>query len=133
MSWYLALLVRGSSVDGVPDPLGAGDLLYRLIEATNAEGAYTRALEQGVACGESLTDGDGKNVIMSFLGLADLVPIASPVLENGVEVYSLLLDREPGARVASKDQLTVFAPTEPPEEIDQPIFGRARDEEDSGS
>jgi hypothetical protein len=131
VSWYLALLVRGSSLDGVEDPARFGDLLYRVIEATNAEGAYTRALEQGNACGETLTDIDGGTVTMTFLGLADLVAIGSPTLENGVEVYSQVIEKEPIGRVVLKEQLTVFVPDEPPIEADQPIFGRARTDEDA--
>ena len=129
MSWYLALLVRGSSIDGVPDSEAIGDILYRVIEATDAEGAYTRALEQGDACGETVTDLDGRTVTMTFIGLADIVAIDSPTLENGVEVYSQLIEKEPGERVVLKEQLTVFAPVELPSEADQPIFGRARTEE----
>lgn len=108
-----------------------GDILYRVIEATDAEGAYTRALEQGNTCGETLTDLEGRTVTMTFIGLADIVAIGSPVLENGVEVYSQLIEKEPGERVVLKEQLTVFAPDEPPIEADQPIFGRARTEEDA--
>jgi Domain of unknown function (DUF4288) len=128
VSWYLALLVRGSSIDGVPDSDAMGDILYRVIEATDAEGAYTRALEQGNTCGETLTDLEGRTVTMTFIGLADIVAIGSPVLENGVEVYNQLIEKE---RVVLKEQLTVFAPDEPPIEADQPIFGRARTEEDA--
>jgi Domain of unknown function (DUF4288) len=131
VSWYLALLVRGSSIDGVPDSDAMGDILYRVIEATDAEGAYTRALEQGNTCGETLTDLEGRTVTMTFIGLADIVAIGSPVLENGVEVYSQLIEKEPGERVVLKEQLTVFAPDEPLIEADQPIFGRARTEEDA--
>jgi hypothetical protein len=131
VSWYLALLVRGSSIDGVPDSDAMGDILYRVIEATNAEGAYSRALEQGNACGETLTDLEGRTVTMTFIGFADLVAINSPILENGVEVYSQLIEKEPGERVVLKEQLTIFVPDEPLIEADQPIFGRARTDEDA--
>ena len=47
MTWYMAVLVRGSFVDGTLDEERLGDKLFRLIEAPDAEMAYRRAVELG--------------------------------------------------------------------------------------
>src|SRR5689334_15136562 len=95
MSWYMAVLVRGAHVDGRLEDDRLGDLLYRLVEATDAEGAYERALALGEAASEEYDDEDGTKVTLSFLGLADLMEIGASELVHGTEVYSQLVHRKP--------------------------------------
>lgn len=129
MTWFMAVLVRGSFVEDSPDEDRMGDLLFRLVEAPDSERAYGRALEIGAACGESLTDPDGHAVTMRFLGLADLTQISSSDLGEGVEVYSELVEKRPSERVVAREQLTVFGPDEPPpfSDDEQPIFSSPRE------
>ena len=106
--WFMAVLVRGSKVDGELDEDRMGDLLYRLVSATDAEGAYARALEIGGAATETYTDDDGTVVSLEFLGLADLTEIGALELQDGAEVYSQLIPKKPSGMVAQKEELTVF-------------------------
>jgi hypothetical protein len=111
MSWFMAVLVRGAHVDGTLDDERIGDLLYRLVEATDAEGAYERAVELGRAAADEYDDEDGTRVTLAFLGLADLTEIGPGPLEHGTEVYSQLLHNKPSEMVvANKEELTVFEP-----------------------
>ena len=114
--WFMALLARGShDADGDADDDHMGDLLYRLVEAADAEEAYRKAVELGAGLSDPYTDDDGTTWTLRFLGLADLTAIAEEKLEHGVEVYSELIARRPSDRVVPKGQLTVFEPDEPPE------------------
>lgn len=106
--WYMAVLVRGAHVGGVLDDERLGDMLYCLIEATDAEGAHERALALGKESSDTYDDEDGTSVTLSFLGLADLTEIAADTLGHGVEVYSQLIPRAPAEMVVAKEELTVF-------------------------
>lgn len=111
MSWFMAVIVRGAHVDGNLDDERIGDLLYRLVEARDAEDAYARALELGRAAVDEYDDEDGKRVTLGFLGLADLTEIGPGPLEHGTEVYSQLLHEKPSEMVVGeKEELTVFEP-----------------------
>ena len=106
----MAVMVRGSFVDGELDEDRMGDKLYRLVSGADAEAAYTRALELGEEAVDTYTDDDGKPVSMEFLGLADLTEIGSLELRDGAEVYSELIPKKPSDLVAEKEELTVFEP-----------------------
>jgi uncharacterized protein DUF4288 len=108
--WFMAILIRGSEVDGSLDEQRIADKLYRLVRAADAEEAYRRALELGPSCAETYTDDDGTLVNLNFLGLADLTEIAAPEIGDGTEVYSQLISK-PAEYVKEKEQLTVFEPT----------------------
>ena len=108
MAWYMAVLVRGAHVNGVLDDERLGDLLYRLVQAEDAEGAYASAVELGGASSDEYDDDDGTKVTLGFLGLADLMEIAADELGHGTEVYSQLLPHKPGEMVVEKEELTVF-------------------------
>jgi hypothetical protein len=110
MSWFMAVIVRGAHVDGTLDDERLGDLLYRLVEATDADGAYERALELGRAGVDEYDDEEGTHVTLAFLGLADLTEIGPGPLGHGSEVYSQLLHDKPSEMVAAKEELTVFEP-----------------------
>ena len=111
MTWYMAVLVRGAHVDGVLQDDRLGDMLYRLVEASDAEGAYQRALELGRAAVDEYDDEDGTRVTLSFLGLADLNEIGPGPLGHGTEVYSQLLHEKPSEMVVTnKEELTLFEP-----------------------
>lgn len=104
----MAVLVRGSRVDGQWDEDRMGDMLYRLVSASDAEGAYARALELGRSTSDTYTDDDGKVVSLEFLGLADLTEIGALELQDGAEVYSQLIQKNPSEMVAQKEELTLF-------------------------
>lgn len=108
MKWYMAVLVRGAHVDGVLDDERLGDLLYRLIQAPDAEAAYARAVELGAGSSDDYDDEDDTKVTLAFLGLADLMEIAADELVHGTEVYSQLLPHKPREMVVEKAELTVF-------------------------
>ena len=110
MSWFMAVIVRGAHVEGTLDDERLGDMLYRLVEATDADGAYERAVELGRALVDEYDDEDGTRVTLASLGLADLTEIGSGPLEHGTEVYSQLLHNKPSEMVVAKEELTVFEP-----------------------
>lgn len=116
--WFMAVLVRGAHVDGVLDDERLGDMLYCLIEATDAEGAHERALALGKESSDTYDDEDGTSVTLSFLGLADLTEIAAETLGHGVEVYSQLIPRAPAEMVVAKEELTVFEIDEDEEDLE---------------
>jgi hypothetical protein len=108
--WFMAIMIRGSEVDGSLDEGRIADKLYRLVRAADAEEAYRRALELGPSCAETYTDDDGTLVNLNFQGLGDLTEIAAPEIGDGTEVYSQLISK-PADHVKTKEQLTVFEPT----------------------
>lgn len=113
MSWFMAVIVRGAHLDGrlVEDRLG--DLLYRLIEATDADAAYERAVELGRAESEEYDDEDGTSVTLAYLGLADLTEIGPDAPGHGTIVYSQLLPHRPSEMVVTaREELTVFEPAD---------------------
>ena len=110
MSWFMAVIVRGARVEGTLDDERLGDMLYRLVEATDADGAYERAVELGRALVDEYDDEDGTRVTLASLGLADLTEIGPGPLEHGTEVYSQLLHNKPSEMVVAKEELTVFEP-----------------------
>ncbi|MEP6993141.1 MAG: DUF4288 domain-containing protein [Acidobacteriota bacterium] len=122
MTWYMAVLVRGSFVDGELDDERLGDKLFKLIEASDAETAYLRALAMGEASADDYTDDDGQSVRFQFLGLADLREIDAAAITDGTEVYSDLISSEPRAKVVAKEYLTVF-------ETDEDLDAAAGDSE----
>ena len=118
MNWYMAVLVRGAHVDGVLDDERLGDLLYRLIQAPDAEAAYASAVELGAGSSDDYDDEDGTKVTLAFLGLADLMEIAADELVHGTEVYSPLLPHKPREMVVEKAELTVFETDDAADEVE---------------
>ena len=108
MGWYMAVIVRGSFVEGALDEERLGDTLLKLIQAPDAESAYGRAIEMGEASADSYTDDDGSTVQFQYLGLADLREIDASTIGDGTEVYSELISRKPQEKVVEKRCLTVF-------------------------
>jgi hypothetical protein len=108
VAWYTAVLVRAADAGGPLEKSRVGDLLYRLIEAPDAEAAYSRALEIGAASTEPFTDDDGTTATFRFIGLAGLLELPGPPAD-GAEVYSQLLPGPPARAVVRKAELAVFA------------------------
>ena len=120
MAWFTAVLVRGAHVEGVHEPARMGDLLYKVIQAADAEAAYARALELGAASTEPYVDEDGVAVTFRFLGLAGLMEIPGAP-SDGAEVYSQLVPTAPASMVVERDELAVFARDD---EEEMEAFGR---------
>lgn len=115
----MAILVRGSFLDGVLDEGRLGDTLHRLVEAPDAESAYQRALALGEASAEDYADEDGRSFRLQFLGLADLRAISSPTVGDGVEVYSELIPTRPSRKLVDKERLTAFETEAEPDGFDE--------------
>jgi hypothetical protein len=118
MSWYMAVVVRGSFVNDSLHEERLADKLFKLIEAPDAEAAYQKALEliEASTWDEPLTDDDGTSAELRAMGLADLREIDAAQLGDGVEVYAEAIS-EPSKRiVAEKGMLTVFEVAEIPED-----------------
>ncbi|HEX4439581.1 MAG TPA: DUF4288 domain-containing protein [Thermoanaerobaculia bacterium] len=108
MPWYTAVLVRAEDSGEPLEKSRVGDFLYRLIEAADAEAAYSRALELGAAATEPFTDEDGVTTTFRFVGLAGLMELAGPPAD-GSEIYSQLIQGAPLRSIVRKDELAVFA------------------------
>lgn len=128
MSWFLAILVRGSHVEGRLDEDRIGDKLFRLIEAADAGEAYDKAMALGSTIRDEYTDDDGVTATLEFVGLADLRTIADAEIRNGTEVFSELFAEKPLRKIVPREQLTVFTPEAPPEEpeVEPEELGRMR-------
>ena len=117
MSWYMAIIVRGSFTEQGHDRERMGDLLYKLVEAPAAVGwalrdqAHGKAVALGEAAIDTYNDEEGVEVSLRYLGLADLMEIAGPP-DDGAEVYSQAINTKPGQRAVEKEALTVFRPWE---------------------
>jgi hypothetical protein len=118
MGWYMAVIVRGSFVEGALDEERLGDTLFKLIQAPDAESAFGRAIEMGEASADSYTDDDGNTVQFQYLGLADLREIDASIIGDGTEVYSELISRKPQEKVVEKRYLTVFETDDELESLD---------------
>ena len=110
MSWYMAIIVRGSFTEHGHDRERMGDMLYKLVEAPDAEAAYAKAVALGEAAVDTYNE-EGVEVSLRYLGLADLMEIAGPP-DDGAEVYSQAINTKPGQRAVEKEALTVFRPWE---------------------
>jgi len=106
--WYTAVLVRAEDNGEPLEKSRVGDFLYRLIEAADAEAAYSRSLELGAAATEPYTDEDGVTTTFRFVGLAGLMELPGPPAD-GAEIYSQLIQGAPMRSVLRKDELAVFA------------------------
>jgi hypothetical protein len=137
MSWFTAALVRAEDVQGPLEKARVGDLIYRLIQAPDAEAAYARAMELGEASTEPFTDSDGSTVTFRFVGLAGLVELPGAPAD-GAEVYSQLLPGPPARMVVRKDELAVFAALAQEADEDDDTWAdgegpvRADEEDDAG-
>jgi hypothetical protein len=115
MSWYMAVIVRGSFTEAGLDREHMGDLLYKLVEAPNAEAAFEKAVALGEAAVDTYNDEVGAEMSLRYLGLADLMELAAGPPGDGVEVYSQAVNAKPWERVLVKEALTVFQRWEIPE------------------
>src|SRR5262245_24510927 len=112
MSWSMAVIVRGSFTERGYDRERIGDVLYKLVEAPDAEAAYEKAIELGQATVDTIQDDDLQEVSLRFLGLADLMEIGAEKPGDGTEVYSRALGSRPNERIVEKQALTAFRPWE---------------------
>jgi hypothetical protein len=113
--WFMAVIVRGSYTEHGYDRERMGDLLYKLVEAPDAEAAYAKAVAIGEESVDTYTDEEGREISLEYLGLADLMEIAAGKPDDGSEVYSEAINTKPLERVLRKEALTVFTPWEVPE------------------
>lgn len=108
-SWYLAVLVLASRVEGREgeDPLV--DLQYRLIHAFDAESAYQRAQELGAEEVQDYENDEGERVYWEFIGLHELHEIGPDGLKDGSEVFYRMEEDDPVTWIIPKEELRVFA------------------------
>ena len=110
MSWYMAMIVRGSFTEHGYDRERMGDMLYKLVEAPDAEAAYEKAVALGEAAVDTYNE-EGAEVSLRYLGLADLMELSGLArrrcrgLQPGHQHEALGAGRE-------KEALTVFQPWE---------------------
>lgn len=106
--WFLALLVVRSRVQSEMPDESLADVQYRLVNASDPEAAYTRALELGRWEGQSYRNDQGQEVRWEFLGLRDLRELSDGQPVDGSEIFSELHRGDPSKLVMPKDKLTVF-------------------------
>jgi hypothetical protein len=125
VSWFVAVVVRGTFVNDSLHEDRLADKLFKLIEAPDAESAYQKALGliDDSAWDETFTDDDGTAAEMRAMGLADLRAIDAAQLTDGVELYAEAASKPSNLVVTEKGQLTVFEPEEIPEDggAEEPI------------
>jgi hypothetical protein len=114
--WFVAVLVFESSVrESWSDP--SVDVQYRLFRADDAEAAYERALALGGEHELEYENVYGDTCVWSFKGLQDLQEIIEDEIFDGIEVYGFIEDGTAEDRVLPKEDLTVFRPGRPVEDI----------------
>ena len=129
MGWYMAVIVRGSFTGLGYDRNLMGDLLYKLIEAPDAEAAYDKAIALAEKAVDTYNDDDGTEISLRAMGLADLMEIVTGKPEDGSEVYSQAVNSSPKDRVVEKEALTAFRPWEILEEEGSDLGEEAEPEE----
>jgi hypothetical protein len=108
MRWYAAVVVVRARIDNTWQDDNLIDHQVRLLQASDAEAAYARALDLGKAAEHSYKNRDGEMVSWEFVGLADLDLIQAAAIEDGLEVYRWRLHGRPQDAVVPKDKLAVF-------------------------
>ena len=107
-TWYLAILVVATRVQSGDTSSPLVDLQYRLIHAIDAEAAYRRAMELGVADAHDYEVDGGGRCYWDFMGLFDLLEIEADEMCDGVEVYYEMEKADPLPLVTAKEDLRVF-------------------------
>lgn len=107
-SWFLAVLVVSSRVEGRPDKEPLIDLQYRLIRAADAESAYRRALDLGAEEVQDYENDAGERVYWEFDGLHELHEIGPDNLKDGAEVFYRMEEDDPQGWVVPKEELRAF-------------------------
>jgi len=106
--WYVAVLVVQARVgEGWQDDVLI-DHQVRLLRASDPETAYQRALMLGASAKQTYRNGEGEEVVWTFVGLADLDVLSEQRVEDGIEVYSWRSRGDPTEAVVPKERLTVF-------------------------
>ncbi len=118
--WYVAEILEEINVEGAANKIVHRNLV--LVEANSPDHAYERAMELGTQGEASYRNAEGRNVIVRFLGLADLSSVYDD-LEHGAELaYTEQVvppDENTIAWVRSKNELSVFGSTRKlPAELD---------------
>jgi hypothetical protein len=109
MNWYVTVLIVRCRIEGeLPDkPLF--DRQIRVIQASNAEAAFQRAMKLGEEENHSYKNNEGKTVAWEFVGLGDLCQLLDEQIIDGTEIYSRLDYGNPETEVIrEKKKLTVF-------------------------
>lgn len=106
--WYLAILVVTSRIGDAAESRRLNDLQFRLVRAADHEEAYQRALSFGAEENCDYENSVGERVCWEFAGLHDLVEIGDGSLDDGLEVYSRMLEGSPSELVVPKEQLAVY-------------------------
>lgn len=112
-TWYLAELMEGFQVDGEET-----DLLWVnwiLVNAGDAEEAYTKALTFGADLNREYHNTEGALVVVTFRGLRGLHEIYEELVDGAEILFEEFEDisREDIKRMAKpKEQLSVFRPRE---------------------
>ena len=115
--WYLADIVMEIKVDG-----DNGNTIHsnlKLVRADSPEEAYQKAFLLGKEAEVDYDNLDGKKVTVRFRGLRDLYVIYEE-LEDGAEIfyseYEDLSEESLAKVITPKEQLSVFAPREVPDD-----------------
>ena len=106
--WFVAILLYESSIEGANDVEPSTEVSYRLIRASDVDGAYRRAVELGHQEQTSYLNSDGETCTWRFLGLEDLQEVSDETLEDGTEVYGFIEKGPASRRVVPMDKLTAF-------------------------
>lgn len=81
--WYVAEILEEISVEGAANKIVHRNLI--LVEASSPDHAYERSMELGKQGEASYRNPEGRNVLVRFLGLADL-SVVYDELEHGAEL-----------------------------------------------
>ena len=112
--WFLAELVQEIRIEG-EDGKELHAILV-LIQASEPETAYSKALDWGKARELDFTNTEGRPVKIRFLGLSSLNIVYEPLIDGAELIDSTYGEATPellGRLLVEKDQLNVFRPITP--------------------
>jgi uncharacterized protein DUF4288 len=108
MKWYVAELIVCCRVGKGSGKNFLYDHQIKVLQASNHEMAYQKALKLGRTENHSYKNSAGAKVFWEFIGLANLNMLLENEICDGTEIHSRLQSGNPKNEIQSKRDLTVF-------------------------
>ena len=107
--WYVATIMVRCRVGAQQTGPWTVQEQIHLIEATDEDVAYQKALEFGKREEHSYENTYGENVSWEFIGLEDLEWTTEEPIQDGAEIRTRFLERDnPDSLISPKNELVVF-------------------------
>jgi|ERR1700722_10241770 len=108
MKWYVAELIVRCRVGKGSGKKFLYDHQIKVLQASNHEMAYQKALKLGKTENHSYKNSAGEKVFWEFVGLSNLNELFENEICDGTEIHSRLERGNPKKQIRQKRDLTVF-------------------------